>query len=134
MTIREVKIKIQKYWNTTKTDVINARIDEQLVDLSTNELIELQNSITRILQEREISEDVIKYTIEYLDSVTRDSVRYTDLTLCLERRGFRREAIARRVVNMWRKIHLWLVEIVLSENKSLTKILYIHMLITSDII
>jgi hypothetical protein len=77
--------------------------EEQLKDLSTVDLIELQNSITRILQEREVSEDVIKSTIEYLSNISRGSVRYTDLTLYLEKRGFKREAIARRVVDMWRK-------------------------------
>lgn len=65
----------------TKTDAVNMEFDEQLKDLSTNELIEIQKSIKRIIEEREVSEDVIKRAIEYLDSITRGSVRYTDLTL-----------------------------------------------------
>ncbi len=78
-------------------------IDEQLKDLSTVELIELQKSITRIIEGREVSEEVIKSAIEYLGSITRGSVRYTDLTLYLEKQGLKRESIARRVVDMWRK-------------------------------
>lgn len=78
-------------------------IDEQLKDLSTVELIELQKSITRIIEGREVSEEVIKIAIEYLNSITRGSVRYTDLTLYLEKQGLKRESIARRVVDMWRK-------------------------------
>jgi hypothetical protein len=86
-----------------KTDVINMGIDDQLKDLSTNELIEMQKSITRIIEEREVSESVIKAAIEYLDSLTRGSVRYTDLTLYLEKQGLKRESIARRIVDMWRR-------------------------------
>jgi len=78
-------------------------IDEQLKDLSTVELIELQKSITRIIEGREVSEEVIKSAIEYLNSITRGSVRYTDLTLYLEKQGLKRESTARRVVDMWRK-------------------------------
>ncbi len=77
--------------------------NEQLEELPTVELIKLQNSITRILQEREVSEDVIRSTIEHFDDIKRGSTRYTDLTLYLEKRGFKREAIARRLVNMWRR-------------------------------
>lgn len=87
----------------TKTNMVNMGIDEQLEDLSTNELIELQKSIKRIVEEREVSEDVIKGAIEYLDNITRGSVRYTDLTLYLEKQGLKRESIARRIVDMWRK-------------------------------
>ena len=76
---------------------------EQLKDLTTVELVELQINITKILQEREVSEDTIKSAIAYLDSITRGSVRYTDLTLYLEKQGLKRESIARRVVDMWRK-------------------------------
>ncbi len=87
-----------------KTDVINMGAYEQLGELSTNELVELQKNITRILQEREVSEDVIKSAIEYLYSISQYGfVRYTDLTLYLEKQGLRRESIARRVVDMWRK-------------------------------
>lgn len=78
-------------------------IKEQLEELSTVELIELQNDITRIVQEREVGEDVIKNAIDYLSDISRGSVRYTDLTLYLEKRGLRRESIARRLVDMWRK-------------------------------
>lgn len=87
----------------TKTDAVNMEFDEQLKDLSTNELIEIQKSIKRIIEEREVSEDVIKRAIEYLDSITRGSVRYTDLTLYLEKQGLKRESISRRIVDMWRK-------------------------------
>lgn len=78
-------------------------INEQLKELSTSELVELQNSITQILQEREVSEDVIKSAVEYLYKIQNGTVRYTDLTLYLEKQGLRREAIARRMVDMWRK-------------------------------
>jgi hypothetical protein len=78
-------------------------IDEQLKDLSTSELVELQNSITRILQEREVSENVIKDAVEYLYKLQNGTVRYTELTLYLEKQGLRRESIGRRVVDMWKK-------------------------------
>lgn len=78
-------------------------IDEQLKELSTSELVELQRSITRILQEREVSENVIKNAVEYLYKIQNGTIRYTDLTLYLEKQGLRREAIARRIVDMWRK-------------------------------
>jgi hypothetical protein len=78
-------------------------IHEQLKDLSTVELVELQKGITLILQEREVSEDVIRSAIGYLYGISRGSVRYTDLTLYLEKQGLKRESIARRVVDMWRK-------------------------------
>ncbi len=86
-----------------KTDVINMGAYEQLGELPTNELIELQKNITRILQEREVSEGAIKSAVEYLYSILPGSVRYTDLTLYLEKQGLKREAIARRMVDMWRK-------------------------------
>jgi hypothetical protein len=63
----------------------------------------LQKSITRIIEGRGVSEEVIKGAIEYLDSITRGAVRYTDLTLYLEKHGLKRESIARRVIDMWRK-------------------------------
>jgi hypothetical protein len=86
-----------------KTDKVNMEILEQLKDLTTVELVELQINITKILQEREVSEDTIKAAVEYLYGTSRGSVRYTDLTLYLEKQGLRRESIARRVVDMWRK-------------------------------
>lgn len=79
--------------------MVERSIEGQLKELSTNELIELQKSIAKILDEREVSEDVIKEAISYLGA----GVRYTKLTLYLEKQGLRREAIARRVVDMWRK-------------------------------
>lgn len=81
----------------------NKEIGEQLKELSTNELVGLQRNITQILQEREVSEDVIKSAVEYLYEIQNGSVRYTDLTLYLEKQGLRRESIARRMVYMWRK-------------------------------
>ena len=86
-----------------KTDVINMGIDDQLKDLSTNELVDLQVSITKILQEREVGESVIKDAVEYLYKLQNGTVRYTDLTLYLEKQGLKRESIARRMVDMWRK-------------------------------
>jgi hypothetical protein len=77
-------------------------IDEQLKDLSTSELVELQKSITEILQEREVSENVIKDAVDYLYQLQNGTVRYTDLTLYLEKQGLKREAIARRIVDMWK--------------------------------
>ena len=40
--------------------MVEGNIEGQLKGLSTNELIELQKSVTKILDEREVSEDVIK--------------------------------------------------------------------------
>jgi hypothetical protein len=85
----------------TKIDVIHMGIGEQLKELSTNELVELQKNITRILQEREVSEDIIKDAYDHLYN-TKGYVRYTDLTLYLEKQGLKRESIARRIVDMWR--------------------------------
>lgn len=84
----------------TRTNMDNREI-EQLKELSTNELVDLQRDITKILQEREVSEDVIKSAIEYLAKSGSD--RYTDLTLYLEKQGLKRESIARRMVDMWKK-------------------------------
>ena len=78
-------------------------IEGQLKDLSTNELIEIQKAITKILDAREVSEDVIKDAINYLTSIGMSTPRYTQLTLYLEKQGLRREAIARRMVDMWKK-------------------------------
>lgn len=79
-------------------------IELQLKELSTNELIELQKTITRTLDEREVGEDVIKEAVEYLYKISLMGMpRYTQLTLYLEKQGLRREAIARRVVDMWKK-------------------------------
>lgn len=78
-------------------------IDDQLKDLSTVELVELQRDITGILQEREVGEDVLKSAIEYLYKLQNGTVRYTDLTLYLEKQGLKRESIARRMVEMWKK-------------------------------
>lgn len=79
--------------------MVEGSIEGQLKELSTNELIELRKTIAKILDEREVSEDVIKDAINYLGR----GVRYTKLTLYLEKQGLRREAIARRIVDMWRK-------------------------------
>lgn len=80
-------------------------ITQRLKELSTSELTELHKEITRILDEREVSEDVIRDAISYL--ADRDplsiGIRYTKLTLHLEKHGLRREAIARRIVDMWKK-------------------------------
>lgn len=83
--------------------MVEISIVNQLKELSTNELIELQKSIARILDEREISEDVIKEAINYFYNIGKSTPRYTALTLYLEKQGLRREAIARRVVDMWKK-------------------------------
>lgn len=78
-------------------------IESQLKELSTNELIELQKSITRILDGRDVGEDVIKDAINYFYSIGIYGPRYTQVTLYLEKQGLRREAIARRIIDMWRK-------------------------------
>ena len=78
-------------------------IESQLKELSTNDLIELQKAITKILDEREVSEEVIKEALDYLSKIGFDTPRFTRLTLYLEKQGLRREAIARRVVAMWKK-------------------------------
>lgn len=81
--------------------MVERSIESQLKDLSTNELIELQKAITQTLEEREVSEDVIKEAINYLYKIGKS--RYTDLTIYLEKQGLRRESISRRVVDMWKK-------------------------------
>lgn len=82
-------------------------IYDQLKDLSTNELVNLQKAITQTLEERDVSEDVIKEAVRYLKSIQPygGSVRFTTLTLYLEKQEIRRESIARRLVNMWKKNH-----------------------------
>ena len=83
--------------------MVEGNIEGQLKGLSTNELIELQKAITKTLDEREVSEDVIKGAIEYLYKIGMSTPRYTQLTLYLEKQGLRREAIARMMVDMWKK-------------------------------
>lgn len=83
--------------------MVEGNIEGQLKGLATNELIELQKAITKILDEREVSEDVIKSAIDYLTKIGMSTPRYTQLTLYLEKQGLRREAIARRMVDMWKK-------------------------------
>lgn len=77
----------------------------RLKELADSELVELQYTIKHILEEREVSEELIKETIEHLYSKkgTALSIRYTDLALYLEKAGLKREAIAKRVIEMWRK-------------------------------
>jgi len=78
-------------------------IKEKLKELTDSELLELQYDIKHILEERGVSEDVIKETVGKLYEKIGGSLRYTDLTLYLEKAGFKREAIAKRVVEMWKK-------------------------------
>lgn len=80
-------------------------IKAKLKELADNELVELQYTIKHILEEREVSEDLIKETVEYLYSKkgTALSIRYTDLVIYLEKAGLKRDAIAKRVIDMWRK-------------------------------
>jgi len=82
--------------------MVERSIEGQLKDLSTNELIELRKTITKILDVREVSEDVIKEAADYLYRIGV-TLRYTNLALYLEKQGLRREAIARRIVDMWKK-------------------------------
>lgn len=78
-------------------------IKEKLKELTDSELLELQYAIKHILEERGISEDVIKETIGKLYEKKGGSLRYTDITLYLEKAGFKREAIAKRVIEMGKK-------------------------------
>lgn len=80
-------------------------IKAKLKELTNSELVKLQYAIKRILEEREVSEELIKETIEYLYAKegTALSIRYTDLTLYIEKAGLKREAIAKRIIEMWRK-------------------------------
>lgn len=75
----------------------------RLKELTDSELVEIQYAIKHILEEREVSEELIKETIEYLYSKESITLRYTDLTLYLEKVGLKREAIAKRVIEMWKK-------------------------------
>lgn len=66
-------------------------IKAKLKELADNELVELQYSIKHILEEREVSEELIKETVEYLYSKkgTALSIRYTDLAIYLEKAGLK---------------------------------------------
>lgn len=75
----------------------------KLGELSENELLDIQNAIRQILEDREISEDTIKSTVEYLYKKYSGNFRYTELVLYLEKSGFRRDAINKVVVKMWKK-------------------------------
>lgn len=70
-----------------------------------SELLELQESIRIILNNREIDADTMSYVIRHLCKIYRDYVwiRYTKLTLFLEKAGFKRESISRELINMARK-------------------------------
>lgn len=78
---------------------------EKLYDLSMDDLLDLQESIKIILNGREIDTETVSYTMRHLCKIYSDYVwiRYTKLTLFLEKAGFRREYISRELINMVRK-------------------------------
>lgn len=78
---------------------------EKLYELSMDALLDLQESIKIILNGREIDTDTVSYVIRHLCKIYHNSVwiRYTKLTLFLEKAGFRRESISRELINMVRK-------------------------------
>ena len=65
-------------------------------------LLELQELAMVILSGREVDTDVVSHAIKHLCNVYRDKpwIRYTALTLFLEKAGFRRESISRELINM----------------------------------
>lgn len=78
---------------------------EKLYELPMDTLLDLQESIKIILNEREIDTEIVSYAMRHLCKIYHDSVwiRYTKLTLFLEKAGFRRESISRELINMIRK-------------------------------
>jgi len=84
-------------------------LDEDIIlklnELNINDLVELQYAIKHILEEREVSEDVIKEALEFLYRKNSGSVRFTQLTLYLEKTGLKRESISKKVIEMWKKYY-----------------------------
>ncbi len=78
-------------------------IKAKLKELTDNELVELQYAIKHILEERGVSESVLKEAVEKLYKVSGGLLRYTNVVLYLERAGYKRESIAKRVIDMWKK-------------------------------
>ena len=78
-------------------------IKARLGELSDSELLELQYAIKHTLDERGVSEEVIKSAVEKLYGQHGGLLRYTDLVEYLEGAGFKREAINKRIVEMWKK-------------------------------
>lgn len=72
--------------------------------MQSSELVDIQYIIDEILYDREVDENTIIEAVRYLCSKSEsDSIRYTKLTLYLEGAGFKRDAIGRRFVMMWKK-------------------------------
>lgn len=78
---------------------------EKLYDLPMETLLELQESVKIILSEREIDTGTVSHVIKHLCNIYHEYpwIRYTALTLFLEKAGFRRESISRELGNMVEK-------------------------------
>lgn len=75
----------------------------KLGELSDSDLLDIQYAIKHILEDREISEDTIKKAVDYLYKKCSGQFRYTDLVMYLEETGFKREAINKVIIKMWKK-------------------------------
>jgi hypothetical protein len=84
--------------------VLNETIIGSLNELGTTDLVDLQNIIKHILNDREVTDNTIIEAVKLLcRGTTSYSIRYTILLLYLESHGLRREAIDERIIKMWRK-------------------------------
>lgn len=83
-----------------------AKEKEKLYNLSMDASLDLQESIKIFLNGREIDTETVSYVIKHLCNVVYHEypwIRYTSLTLFLEKAGFRRESISRELGNMVKK-------------------------------
>jgi len=75
----------------------------KLSELSDSELLDIQQTIKHILEDREISEETVKSTVDLLYKKHSGNLRYTELVIYLEKAGFKRESISKVVIKMWKK-------------------------------